>query len=167
MRYDWLSALKGFALLGIILCTGACASLGEKDSGTVKNRQLQCLAEAIHGEARGESEEGKIFVGRVIITRVKEGYGQNYCSVVYAKRQFAPLKTPTKQSVAAAKKSEKLGPNGVTHFHSYKNQKTALAGFSRSPACTSKGKIGGHWGFTCGARSHTNQALRSASNTGD
>ena len=109
------------------------------------------MAEAIHGEARGESEEGKIFVGRVIITRVKEGYGPNYCSVVYAKRQFAPLKNPSKNAIAAAVKSQKLGANGVTHFHSYKKQKTPLAQFSQSPQCLSRGRVGGHWGFTCGS----------------
>lgn len=122
------------------------------------------MAEAIHGEARGESEEGKIFVGRVIITRVKEGYGQNYCSVVYAKRQFAPKKSPTKKSIAAAIKSQKMGPNGVTHFHSYRTQKTPLAGFTRSPACETRGKVGGHWGFTC-ASLNRQRTLQSAGNS--
>ena len=131
----------------------ACSTLKKGETrpapGFAQQKQLQCLAEAIQGEARGEPEEGKIFVGRVIITRVKQGYGQNYCSVVYAKRQFAPAKKPSKKSFAAAVKSEKLGPNGVTHFHSYKNQRTSLAGFSRSSKCTPRGRVGGHWGFTC------------------
>lgn len=107
------------------------------------------MADAIHGEARGEPEDGKIFVGRVIITRVQKGYGPNYCSVVYAKRQFAPKKGATKASINAAKKSESLGANGVTHFHSYKTQRSKHAGFSRSPSCVSRGKVGGHWAFTC------------------
>lgn len=110
---------------------------------------LRCLAEAIHGEARGESDEGKVFVGRVIMTRMKDGYGKSYCDVVYAKRQFAPRTSINSEALRAAKKSEELGPNGVTHFHSYKQKSTTKAGFSRSKNCRYKTKIGGHWGFYC------------------
>lgn len=127
----------------------ACSHLRESDEIKTPKKQLMCLAEAIHGEARGESEEGKIFVGRVIITRVKNGYGKNYCDVVYSKRQFAPKKNPERSSLQAARKSQQLGPNGITHFHSYKNQKTSAAVFSTASQCTPRGKIGSHWGFTC------------------
>jgi Cell Wall Hydrolase len=127
-----------------------CSTLDESSQkGTSSHKQMMCLAEAIHGEARGEPEEGKIFVGRVIITRVKKGYGKNYCDVVYSKRQFAPKKRPRQASILAAQKSQKLGPNGVTHFHSYRVQRTPAAIFSTAPHCESKGKVGGHWGFTC------------------
>lgn len=63
------------------------------------------MAEAIHGEARGEPVNGQIFVGQVILTRVKQGYGRDVCSVVYAKRQFAPKKYPSKASYRAAQKA--------------------------------------------------------------
>lgn len=143
---------QNLALILVALLLPACSSLIEKSQPSTKQisqRHLQCLAEAIHGEARGETEEGKLFVGRVILTRVEKGYGKNYCEVVYSKRQFAPKKKPTARSIAAAKKSLKLGPNGITHFHSYPEKSTALAGFSTTPKCQFKMKVGGHWGFVC------------------
>ena len=110
------------------------------------------MAEAIHGEARGEPVKGQIFVGQVILTRLKRGYGTDICKVVYARRQFAPKKKPTKASYRSAKKAIKKGPNGVTHFHSYKRRKTSKAIFSNSKKCTYAYKVGNHWGFTCGRR---------------
>ena len=133
--------------IGALLLITGCATTDKNVSS--QHKQMMCLAEAIHGEARGEPEEGKLFVGRVIITRVQKGYGKNYCEVVYSKRQFAPKKKPTSSSIHAAKKSERLGPNGITHFHSYRNQRTPAAVFSQAPNCTPRGRVGGHWGFTC------------------
>lgn len=121
------------------------------------NRQLRCMAEAIHGEARGEPVNGQIFVGQVILTRVKQGYGRDVCSVVYAKRQFAPKKYPSKASYRAAQKAMYRGPNGVTHFHSYKRRRTRRAVFSVSEKCKYAYKIGNHWGFTCGRRNVASQ----------
>jgi len=154
VRNDWFCIIKRAPLFVLLFSAVACSSLGEKKKKTVSQkspvgRQLQCMADAIHGEARGEDDLGKIFVGRVIMTRVKEGYGPNYCSVVHAKRQFAPKQSNSAAARKAAVEAEKLGPNGVTHFHSYKKQKTRLAGFSRSRNCVTKRKIGGHWGFYC------------------
>lgn len=133
----------------ILLATGCSTTSRDLTSVSPQHKQMMCLAEAIHGEARGETEDGKIFVGRVVITRVKKGFGKNYCDVVYSKRQFAPKKKPTFSSIQAAKKSESLGPNGITHFHSYKIQKTSSAIFSKAPHCEPRGKVGSHWGFTC------------------
>jgi hypothetical protein len=132
-----------------LLFAQGCSTLKDKQTSSTPHKQMMCLAEAIHGEARGEPDEGKIFVGRVIITRVQKGYGKNYCEVVYSKRQFAPKKKPTAASIQAAKQSQKLGPNGITHFHSYQSQRTPAAVFSIAPHCEAKGKVGGHWGFTC------------------
>ncbi len=139
-----------FILLITIACLAqGCSTLREEETAGTSYKQMMCLAEAIHGEARGETEEGKIFVGRVIVTRVQSGFGKNYCDVVYSKRQFAPKKRPQHASVKAAKKSLQLGANGVTHFHSYKKQRSSNAGFSIAPHCVARGKVGGHWGFTC------------------
>ncbi|MBY0386507.1 cell wall hydrolase [bacterium] len=136
-------------LLGLFFIQGCSTFKEEPPKPSTPHKQLMCLAEAIHGEARGEPEEGKIFVGRVIITRVEKGFGKNYCDVVYSKRQFAPKKRPRVASINAAKKSQQLGANGITHFHSYKRQRTPAAVFSTAPHCESKGRVGGHWGFTC------------------
>lgn len=51
---------------------------------------VECMAQAIYHEARGESERGKIAVGHVIINREKSGkWGKGgICRVVLAPNQF-------------------------------------------------------------------------------
>lgn len=151
-------SIRSIILAFGFLITTACSSLKEsretKQDSEYSHPQshLRCLAQAIHGEARGESEEGKLLVGRVIATRLRYGYGKNYCDVVHAKRQFAPKKHFNNSSMQAAKKSHSLGPNGITHFHSYPSRITRKASFTMSPQCKYKGKVGGHWTFTCHER---------------
>lgn len=107
------------------------------------------MAEAINGEARGESSAGQIFVGRVILTRLARGYGNTLCDIVYAPRQFAPKSNFNKSILTSALRAAELGPNNVTHFHSYPKKKTPLAQFSLSNQCYFKIKVGAHWGFDC------------------
>lgn len=50
-------------------------------------KELRCLAEAIYFEARGESEEGQVAVGQVVLNRVKNpAYPDTVCEVVYQNR---------------------------------------------------------------------------------
>jgi spore germination cell wall hydrolase CwlJ-like protein len=50
----------------------------------VKAREVNCLADNIYFEARGESKAGKIAVGEVTINRVKAGtFGDSICGVVH------------------------------------------------------------------------------------
>lgn len=50
-------------------------------------KELRCLAEAIYFEARGESEEGQVAVGQVVLNRVKNpAYPDTICEVVYQNR---------------------------------------------------------------------------------
>ena len=44
--------------------------------------QQECLAKNIYFEARGESKQGQIAVARVVVNRIKAGFGKNPCSVV-------------------------------------------------------------------------------------
>jgi N-acetylmuramoyl-L-alanine amidase len=54
------------------------------------SRELQCLAGAIYFEAKGESLEGQLAVGRVIVARSKSGrFPDSYCGVVYQRSQFS------------------------------------------------------------------------------
>lgn len=47
-------------------------------------KEQRCLAEAIYFEARGESEEGQVAVGQVVLNRVKNpAYPNTICGVVY------------------------------------------------------------------------------------
>lgn len=133
-------------------CLIACSTVKHQSAWekvTQSPKQRQCMAEAIYGEARGETTSGKIFVGRVVLTRLAKGYGRDICSVVYAKRQFAPKRSPASSSMDATDRAIDLGPNGVTHFHSYEEQQTKRASFSVSSKCDYTGKIGKHWGFSC------------------
>ncbi len=51
---------------------------------SVNQQELQCLAENIYYEARGESLEGKIAVAQVTLNRVKnKRWPSNVCAVVY------------------------------------------------------------------------------------
>lgn len=52
--------------------------------------QMRCLAAAIYFEARGESLEGQLAVGRVIVNRAQSGrFPSSYCGVVYQRAQFS------------------------------------------------------------------------------
>ena len=53
-------------------------------------RELECLAGAIYFEAKSESLEGQLAVGRVVINRSKSGrFPSSYCGVVYQRSQFS------------------------------------------------------------------------------
>ncbi|MFC4293907.1 cell wall hydrolase [Novosphingobium tardum] len=52
--------------------------------------ELNCLAGAIYFESKGESLEGQLAVGRVIIARSRSGrFPASYCGVVYQQSQFS------------------------------------------------------------------------------
>lgn len=54
------------------------------------DRQMHCLASAIYFEARGESLEGQLAVGRVIVNRANSGrFPASYCGVVLQRSQFS------------------------------------------------------------------------------
>ena len=66
------------------LAEGAVDKPVETWAEAERNRELICLAEGIYFEARGESIQGKLAVGRVILNRVKsEAYPDSVCDVVY------------------------------------------------------------------------------------
>jgi spore germination cell wall hydrolase CwlJ-like protein len=54
------------------------------------SRDLECLAQAIYFEARGEPLNGQLAVGEVIVNRTTSGrYPSDYCSVVTQPGQFS------------------------------------------------------------------------------
>ena len=54
------------------------------------SREMQCLAGAIYFEARGESIEGQLAVGRVIVERAaSRRFPNSYCGVVTQRSQFS------------------------------------------------------------------------------
>ena len=55
-----------------------------------ENPQFDCLATALYFEARGESLDGQLAVGRVVVERANSGrFPNSYCGVVYQPSQFS------------------------------------------------------------------------------
>lgn len=54
------------------------------------SRDMHCLAGAVYFESRGESLEGQLAVGRVIVERTKSSrFPDSYCGVVFQRSQFS------------------------------------------------------------------------------
>lgn len=54
------------------------------------SRDLHCLAGAVYFESRGETLNGQLAVGRVIVARKKSGrFPDSYCGVVFQRSQFS------------------------------------------------------------------------------
>lgn len=54
------------------------------------SREMRCLAGAIYFEARGETLEGQLAVGRVIVNRAaSDRFPDSYCGVVLQRSQFS------------------------------------------------------------------------------
>jgi spore germination cell wall hydrolase CwlJ-like protein len=52
--------------------------------------EIECLAGAVYFEARSESLDGQLAVGRVIVARTQSGrFPASYCGVVYQPSQFS------------------------------------------------------------------------------
>jgi spore germination cell wall hydrolase CwlJ-like protein len=54
----------------------------------VSPREVNCVAEAVYYEARGEPIEGRIAVANVVMNRMRSS-GHTACSVIWKARQFA------------------------------------------------------------------------------
>lgn len=62
----------------------ATAEAAERAEPQIDPRQLNCLAQAVYFEARGESQRGQVAVAEVVMNRVRSGYYPNsVCGVVY------------------------------------------------------------------------------------
>lgn len=61
-----------------------------QDVDSELSRELHCLAGAIYFEAKGETLEGQLAVGRVIVARSRSGrFPDSYCGVVFQRSQFS------------------------------------------------------------------------------
>ncbi len=89
------------------------------------------LANLIYCEARGESYDGKVAVGSVVINRVlSERFPNTVVGVIYAPGQFAPV-TSTKNSLALA-----LAEDRATRYPDcYRAADEAMQGYSNVGKC--------------------------------
>ena len=66
------------------------AELVAAQPATDLSRELECLAGAIYFEAKSETLEGQLAVGRVIVNRARSGrFPASYCGVVFQRSQFS------------------------------------------------------------------------------
>lgn len=66
------------------------AQLVASEPSTDLSRDLECLAGAIYFEAKSETLEGQLAVGRVIVNRARSGrFPTSYCGVVFQRSQFS------------------------------------------------------------------------------
>lgn len=71
----------------------------------VDAKQLKCLATNIFYEAGSEPEAGKAAVARVVMNRVKAGFGPNPCTVIYQViTVLRPSKTETEYYIEPERK---------------------------------------------------------------
>ena len=72
----------------------------QQDVGGSLSADMRCLAGAIYFEARGETLEGQLAVGRVIVNRAQSGrFPSSYCGVVYQPSQFSFVRGGTMPSI--------------------------------------------------------------------
>lgn len=66
------------------------ALVSEQQAGSDLSRELECLAGAIYFEAKSETLEGQLAVGRVVVNRARSGrFPASYCGVVLQPSQFS------------------------------------------------------------------------------
>ncbi len=76
----------------ILLCLKNNKNISLAESGGGQTSDLQLLARAINGEARGESYEGQVAVGAVILNRVKHAdFPNTIAGVIYEPGAFTAV----------------------------------------------------------------------------
>ena len=106
-------------LLFIILSSTLAANSGSRTS------DVQLLARAINGEARGESYEGQVAVGAVILNRVKDpSFPNTIAGVIYQNGAFT--------AVSDGQINVPISENSTV----YKAAQDALNGWDPTNGCT-------------------------------
>ena len=82
---------KTWTLLFFVFCGTLFANVKDKEQ-----KEIGCLSQAIYYEARGESFQGKIAVGNVVLNRYASGNYASVCAVIHKKGQFNWASNPQK-----------------------------------------------------------------------
>lgn len=85
-----------FILLSLITIIFICCNTSQNKVSAASSggntSDVQLLARAINGEARGEPYEGQVAVGAVILNRVKDSrFPNTIAGVIYQPGAFTPL----------------------------------------------------------------------------
>lgn len=128
----------------------------------VSQRDLQCLAEALYFEARGEGSQGQRAVAEVILNRVdSRAFPNSVCGVVNQRGQFIYNKGRRMSNAAAAARSRQIAADflagapreltsGATYFHTTNVRPGWSKRFTRTT------RIGSHIFYRQGRRVATN-----------
>lgn len=123
-------------------------------SSNVDRRSLRCMADNIYHEARGDTRQGQIAVGLVVMNRVKSRHFPNTpCRVIWERAQFSwtldrslwKIRNPKAYRVAEQIAREVLSgqhsdfTNGATHYY-----QPDLVNPAWSKSGVDKKKIGAH-----------------------
>lgn len=78
-------------ILALVLAVPLSLGYSGYDPKIWLKEDVICMADNIHYEARGEPEEGKRYVARTVLNRLKSPKFKEttVCEVVYAKRQYS------------------------------------------------------------------------------
>ena len=97
-------------LIVVAFLSSSCTPLGtsveaksivkqEQVKHNIDYKQLQCLADNIYFEARGEPLEGQAAVARVVVNRVVHGFASTPCQVVYQSVHVQRVDEDTEESL--------------------------------------------------------------------
>lgn len=88
--------------------TSLAALVTQQPQPAELSRELNCLAGAIYFEAKSESLNGQLAVGRVVVARSKSGrFPNSYCGVVFQPSQFSFVRGQSMPSVPRGSKAWK------------------------------------------------------------
>ena len=109
LKADGIVGKQTFAALGMNASSGSSSGSSSGTNGYTSS-DVYLLARCIYGEARGESYEGQVAVGAVVLNRVKSPSFPNTISgVIYQKGAFTAVDdgqinlTPNQTAINAAK----------------------------------------------------------------
>lgn len=98
--------------------------------GAYNSNDVQLLAGLIQTEAGGESFEGKVAVGEVVMNRVRSSsFPSTVAGVIYQPGQFAAPGQVTSDSLRAAKVAMSKGNTGILYFYNPATATTDLGAY--------------------------------------
>ena len=114
---------------------------------------IKCLTQAIYFESRGETLQGKIAVGNVVLNRYMSGNYRTVCEVIRQRGQYGWANKPNKVReknvwVVCERLADRMIHGEIpdnTHGSTFFKEKTSRKKWSRGLSYT--GKIGNHLFF--------------------
>ncbi len=82
--------------------------VADQATATGLTSEIECLAGAVYFEAKSETLEGQLAVGRVVVNRARSGrFPGSYCGVVYQRSQFSFVRGRSMPAISRASRDWK------------------------------------------------------------